>query len=1139
MNQALFDLLACCAARIVVGSRMGTGSFVGPGLLLTCAHVVESARSSSVPIDVYWRGQRYEAVIVSYFANPWPDLALLSVQIEEHACVYLHASCLPYDSLYCYGFTPEYPDGESATVQCEGWAGAKQLLLKLKAGQIRPGLSGAPLVNLRTGGVCGIVKSSRDRNSDLGGRAVPTTVILDQMQEVVNQQQKIHLIDTRWVECIGSETAAVAAESSINTAFNEFRVFLNVESSNSWEGKIAEEMCVRANALHTRTYLLSATLDVILHGDTKRLTKALADPHAVVITIVENRLSEKDMEELLRNLQRQESRERAQMILMFNHSPKDIFEIDSDQLARIKCLREAAQNSGAVHFEYSTEREFRQTIWYWLCRMFDLLTSASREAPRADRSKVLSVDRSKPYYFHSVPAPKHYVVRDDAESLIGDEFGEGAAGPVVVVTGVGGTGKTTLCARSVHQSFERIQSYRGLFWFSLNGVATEGVSTFFTSLLEYLGRDDLREPWRREPYVVKSSLLRHLNDIPYIIAIDGLESMQIQNSNSPKFGEVKDRLLRDFIVGACSLRRSRVLINSRIAPTDIINSSGCTSLTVPQFTRDQALAFLNEHKLKGPQEDLEAVANHFAYHPLSLTMAAVYIGRFYGGNASRFIQEFIRGTEHPLSEKLARVLEDYWSQLARHQQLFLTLIAALDGALTGAGIDLLARNLTRQQNPVAASSIRSELVTLADTGFVMTSVGKDGDVEYSIHPVIKALITNTLSTSRGKKEAAMLWAFIEGQTADALRDDSAAELDARAREVHFLLDAGEIEQALNQFTKERLNARLFQAGRHDLGIPLGERVYALVGSQSFIRPQADYLSGYLPDHFACAGRIRSAVNIMKTIPMDDHWTAMCDQIWILLRGGEHRFAREVIARAPEWRQRGDHDWVMAQLCHYEGDKSCLAHFEAALSDSLNLLASYKVRLRTQFANALIDFGSIEKAAAVVADIPPLRANVVNPFPSEQIHTELARARIALLMEETDKASAMADTALVVGRAVGDDYGMLCSLLSHILIQLNISPSFDNATSSSGIDVSQGLKDIQQILRVTSEGETTYGFPIEAIKFHLILAYRSTTSNDALSKAYHLDSAQDLSRFCEHHWSAIRIENLRRLLSNGDGSSMTS
>lgn len=207
-SQDLDSLLRRCTVRLRIpqdGSQ-GTGFRVAPGLILTCAHVVETAQAQSVPVEVTSDGRTVSGRIVAFFAKPYPDLALLRCdEGQSHPCVYLNADIVLHDSLYSYGYTDQYPNGDSATFEYEGptdtGSGA---LLKLKEGQARPGLSGAPLLNLRTGGVCSIVKSSRDRDSDLGSRAVSVACILPE-HDLVALQQSYHQQNADWLGCLSDE----------------------------------------------------------------------------------------------------------------------------------------------------------------------------------------------------------------------------------------------------------------------------------------------------------------------------------------------------------------------------------------------------------------------------------------------------------------------------------------------------------------------------------------------------------------------------------------------------------------------------------------------------------------------------------------------------------------------------------------------------------------------------------------------------------------------------------------------------------------------------------------------------------------------------------------------------------------------
>jgi len=65
-------------------------------------------------------------------------------------------------------------------------------------------VSGAPLLNRRMGKVCGIVKFTRDRSIDLGGGAVPTSVIVTELGKLKQLQRTFHKRDRRWQQLIAA-----------------------------------------------------------------------------------------------------------------------------------------------------------------------------------------------------------------------------------------------------------------------------------------------------------------------------------------------------------------------------------------------------------------------------------------------------------------------------------------------------------------------------------------------------------------------------------------------------------------------------------------------------------------------------------------------------------------------------------------------------------------------------------------------------------------------------------------------------------------------------------------------------------------------------------------------------------------------
>ena len=229
LQDQLLDLFRRCAVKLTTSEgSSGTGFFVAPGTILTCAHVIleENQAQNTITVTARWNQQSsvvsIEKIDTRYHDGlqmSYPDLALLQVNdFTGHPCVFLHHEVHFRDPVYSYGYIADLETGDSSSFESEDWTDQNRLLLKLKGGLARPGLSGGPVLNPQTAGVCAVLKRSRDINSPTGGRAIPTHKVLEIFPELKDRQQEFHRKDKRWYNTLTTEQRKILRMEEDKTA---------------------------------------------------------------------------------------------------------------------------------------------------------------------------------------------------------------------------------------------------------------------------------------------------------------------------------------------------------------------------------------------------------------------------------------------------------------------------------------------------------------------------------------------------------------------------------------------------------------------------------------------------------------------------------------------------------------------------------------------------------------------------------------------------------------------------------------------------------------------------------------------------------------------------------------------------------
>ena len=124
-------------------------------------------------------------------------------QSEDLPCVMLDEKIESGDELYTFGYPDkDFEDGAPYTFEYEGMTGDWPPFMKFKQGQVRPGCSGAPLLNLRTGKVCGMLKFTLGSSGPMGGGGILAGMILSQIGELASLQQAFHEKNRHWTDIL-------------------------------------------------------------------------------------------------------------------------------------------------------------------------------------------------------------------------------------------------------------------------------------------------------------------------------------------------------------------------------------------------------------------------------------------------------------------------------------------------------------------------------------------------------------------------------------------------------------------------------------------------------------------------------------------------------------------------------------------------------------------------------------------------------------------------------------------------------------------------------------------------------------------------------------------------------------------------
>jgi hypothetical protein len=242
----LRELTDNCTVQVMVGDKgKGTGFFVAPGTVLTCAHVVAVDDHAVPDVKVKWRGVTYTGTASArppeaLGARVWnpPDLCVISLDSPPpgHPTVILSAKGGDDCDVYIVGYNKVFSDtpelGGSWTGRLTGWQQVGGDRMRQVTGvSLEPGMSGGPVLDLRRGVVCGVVKTQRLPDSDMGGLVIPVELVQREFKAAWRRSQRSAAANAVWTE----------QRRALRSAFDPLEHELN-EEENALLSSVADEL---------------------------------------------------------------------------------------------------------------------------------------------------------------------------------------------------------------------------------------------------------------------------------------------------------------------------------------------------------------------------------------------------------------------------------------------------------------------------------------------------------------------------------------------------------------------------------------------------------------------------------------------------------------------------------------------------------------------------------------------------------------------------------------------------------------------------------------------------------------------------------------------------------------------------------
>jgi tetratricopeptide (TPR) repeat protein len=520
----------------------------------------------------------------------------------------------------------------------------------------------------------------------------------------------------------------------------------------------------------------------------------------------------------------------------------DLYKLDSD----IRQVRELIEVHEHQMFT-ETDAKARLEHQWELAELRELLALFEQE-----RTELAEKHRSQPIHFvHGYSLPTIWAEREqELYRLLGEIMSNRYS--VLALIAIGGSGKSALVRRLLDELSKQATLFDGALWF--NFYVEPSFDRFLVECCCYLV-EDFNQTSYPSPFA-KAALVRQVLDKHrYLLVMDGIEMLLVDDPNRADYGRFHNLALRDFMRAICQQATSQVLVTSRWDMADLASEGRYHALTLGGLQDKAAFNFMQQQGVKGDAGTISAVTRRYGNHPLTLYILGDYLVRYFEGDIKHVSQldALPQGTSQGVL--LQSILDGYWANLRPEERFFMTRLAAFRGGVAEDALQVLTRN-----KPQSTAFVKC-LEYLANSALLNTEQVENRRI-FTAHALVKTYFYDRMGQEEQRKTHVELKNYAEGKPLlQQIR--TLSELEPLLDACYHCIKAGLYKDAYTIFAGRELLKPLLHLCQYDRAleilVPLIEATQAESSPSKLTLNDLGWLHNSAAIMFANSGRLQHAL----------------------------------------------------------------------------------------------------------------------------------------------------------------------------------------------------------------------------------------------------------------------------------------